>query len=259
MAPRLVPRLLALVQDPDANPEDIIELIRMDAAISTMIIAVCRSAAIQRGEEVSSVDDAIRCLGFLGVYRIVLLLAFKRGYSDSFYLYRDTPNRLWRRTILTGYFMEEFADEIGANRATYYSCGLLHAIGMFYIDWHGESRKLPPIQIEDRRQMLSAERALVGHCHTELSAMILEFWGFPDTITKTVGQCDAAASQIGIAPGARHLALAIRLACAPQSLVASLIKGTTSEDLISPTGLPLGPIVERVVRHLECSERFLAL
>lgn len=259
MAPRIVPRLLALLKDTDSNPEEIVEVIRLDPSLVARLIATCKSAAIQRGEEIASVDDAVRCLGFLEVYRIVVTVAFRGGFSDRFYAYQETPDELWRRSVLTGYFMEEFADEIGGNRVTNYSIGLLHAIGMFYIDWHCEDRELPKLPRQNRDAQLKREKEISGHTHTELTSMVLEYWGFPDTITSAIRLCDAPEIERAFFPEAVQLALSIRLASSPKDFLDALTNETMDEGLSSPGGKPLGPIIKRVFRHLEQSERFLAI
>lgn len=258
MAPRLVPKLLDLIQDPNSNTEEFIELIRMDPALSAAVLQACRSATVQRGDEVRSVDDAIRCLGFFAVFRLVILTAFKRGYSDRFFAYEDTPDLLWRRTIRTAYFMEEFADEAGLDRAVYYSCGLLHAIGRFYIDWNSEDRGLPQIPTGDRALMLDIERLRVGYTHTELTAMIMEYWNFPESIVEAIRLCDAGEADGERPPAAQHLALAIRLAHATAAELDTL--RTLSDDgdpsALTPSGLPLRATIDRVEQLLRSAERF---
>ena len=54
-APRIVPRLAALVKDPNMNPEDVIEVIRHDPALTARVIGACKSAAVHHGGEVSNV------------------------------------------------------------------------------------------------------------------------------------------------------------------------------------------------------------
>lgn len=259
MAPRIVPRLLALIQNPNANPEDIIELLRLDAALTAALIAVCRSAAIKRGDEVETVDDAVRCLGFLGVYRIVVLAAFKSGYSDHFYAYEDSPDALWRRTVMAGYYMDEFADELGGNRGLCYSCGLLHAIGMFYIDWHCEDRQLPSIPVSNRDLLLGIERTVTGTTHTELSATILDYWNFPAPIVEAIAYCDSIPELRHRHPLADALALAIRLASASKTELAQWSLPEVEDKITTPGGNSLGPAIQRVEQLMQSTEHFMTL
>lgn len=68
----LVPRLLLLLDDPEADPESLAELIRVDAGLTADVLRIANTAYFGRSERSATLQHAILRLGLNEVYRIVM-------------------------------------------------------------------------------------------------------------------------------------------------------------------------------------------
>lgn len=211
-APRVIPKLAALVRDPNINPEDVYEVIRHDPALTARLIALCRSASLNRQDDITTVAEAVQCLGFAQVYRIAVVVAFRNGFFIRFQAYRESADAVWRKALASACFMEEFAAEEGAPLGSAYTTGLLHMIGMFFLDWH--CSQIPGAVLEETslETQLANEKRLLGTTHLEVSAAALDYWGFPREVCEAIRLCGKP-EEAGIhADKAARLQAAIHLA-----------------------------------------------
>ena len=256
-APRIVPKLAALVKDPNMNPEDVIEVIRHDPALTARLIAACKSAAVNRGEEVHSVIDAVQCLGFTEVYRIAVVVAFRSGFCGRFQVYDESADIIWQRAVAAACFMEEFALEGEDDLGAAFTTGLLYMIGMFFVDWH--CAQLPGVRIPTRNllRQVEMERTRAGFGHMEISAMALEYWGFPTDIVEPIRWYLEPDKAGGHTKSARQLNFAVNLA---QDQAASRVRAVfanRNRPVTTPAGNPLPPIIDKVGRRTADAMEFL--
>lgn len=259
-APRIVPKLAALVRNPNLNPEDVIEVIRHDPSLTTRLIASCKSAAVHRGSEVTNVHEAVQCLGFAEVYRIAVVVAFRSGFCTRFKCYDASSDTVWQQAVSAACFMEEFAMETDDELGIAYTIGLLHMIGMFLIDWH--CSQIPGARISTRpfSRQLETEIKYIGLKHMEISAMALDFWGFPREISDPIrfyAQPEVAAPEYQLQ--AQRLQLAVGLAQDlnnPNLKAAILAK---QRPYLSPAGNPIENLLPKVQRRLQVALNFLKL
>ncbi len=256
-APRIVPKLAALVKDPNMNPEDVIEVIRHDPALTTRLIAACKSAAVNHGEEVHSVIDAVQCLGFTEVYRIAVVVAFRSGFCGRFQVYDESADVIWQRAVSAACFMEEFASEADADLGGAFTIGLLHMIGMFFVDWH--CAQLPGVRIPTRNlaRQIEIERSRAGYGHMEISAMALEFWGFPKDMIEPIRwymEPDKAGDH---ARSARQLNFAVNLAQDQAVSRVRAVFANRNRPVTTPAGNPLPPVIDKVEHRTQAAMAFL--
>jgi HD-like signal output (HDOD) protein len=185
-APRIIPKLAALVRDPNMNPEDVIDVIRHDPALTARLIAACKSAAFHRQVEVSNVIEAMQCLGFAEVFRIATVVAFRSSFSGPFHVYAESADEVWQRAVAAACFMDEFALEEEGDHWAAYTTGLLHMIGVFFIDWHCAGRSGDIIPLRSMSEQLRLEIKWTGFTHMELSALALDYWGFSREIYEPI-------------------------------------------------------------------------
>jgi len=259
-APRIVPKLAALVRNPNLNPEDVIEVIKHDPSLTTRLIASCKSAAVHHGAEVTNVHEAVQCLGFAEVYRIAVVVAFRSGFCTRFKSYDASSDAVWHQAVSAACFMEEFALEEDDELGTAYTVGLLHMIGMFLIDWH--CGQIPGARIPTRplSRQLETERKYVGLAHMEITAMALDFWGFPQEISAPIRfYCQPEEAPLALQGQARRLQLAVGLAQDlnnPNLKAAILAK---QRPYLSPAGSPIETLIPKVQRRIQVALNFLKL
>ncbi len=198
VAPQVLPKLQAMVSDCNTNPDDIRELIRMDAALSAMILKTANSAFYNPGYHIDSIDDAIMQLGFSDVYQIVTMLAFSDLMHEALPTYGLNAGEFWRRSVACALAMERLARKYSEDPGVAYTIGLLHGIGMIFLE--REIEKNPNINFksalpEDVAVALE-EMEIFGVNHANVSGAVMRKWGFSDEIVVPV-LCQFEPSEAG--------------------------------------------------------------
>jgi HD-like signal output (HDOD) protein len=257
-APRIIPKLAALVKDPNMNPEDVIEVIKHDPALTTRLIAACKSAAVNHGEDVATVVDAVNCLGFYKVYRIAVVIAFRSGFCCQFQAYEQSSDTIWQRAVATACFMEEFAEHEDDDLGVAYTIGLLHMIGMFLLDWHCSSIPGSRIPVRSLAKQIEAERLYCSITHMEVSALALDYWGFPEDVYGPIRWYATPGSAGPYATRALQLQLAVSLSHDVQNPLKAIF-GAKTKASMNPGNLPLETIIPRVQKRLQAAIDFLRI
>jgi HD-like signal output (HDOD) protein len=258
-APRIIPRLAVLVNDPNMNPDDVIEVIRHDPALTTRLMAACKSAAIHHGAEVTNVSEAVGCLGFAQVYRIAVVIAFRSGFCGRFQVYEESADAIWQRAVATACFMEEFALEQDGDLGSAYTIGLLHMIGMFLLDWHCAEIPGARIPVRNLAKQLEMERKYSAFTHLEATALALDFWGFPREIYEPIRWYDRPQEAGEFVTKASHLQLAVSLSHDLGSPAIKAVFGSRNRPQLSPGGQSLDSLIPKVQRRLQAAIDFLRL
>ena len=77
--PATVHKVTALINDPDSSLAELVDVIRLDQAITANILRMCNSAYFGLRHKVDNVHDAIMYLGRKNVVRAVLTAGCSRG------------------------------------------------------------------------------------------------------------------------------------------------------------------------------------
>ncbi len=70
-APKVLPALKRLLQDPNSSLADVVKLIRLDAAIAARVLQLSNSAYYNKGRPCQTIDTAVHRIGFDLVYELV--------------------------------------------------------------------------------------------------------------------------------------------------------------------------------------------
>ncbi|MDQ8184922.1 HDOD domain-containing protein [Pelagicoccus sp. SDUM812002] len=189
VAPQILPQLQAMVSDCNTNPDEIREMIRLDAALSSMILKTANSAYFNPGYHIDSIDDAIMQLGFNDVYQILTMLAFSDIMAKPLETYALGPGQFWRRSVACALAMERLARKYGEDPGVAYTIGLLHGIGMVFIEKELSSRgKEVAFQnsLPEDVAIASEEMEIFGLTHAKVGAAVMRRWGFSDEIVVPV-------------------------------------------------------------------------
>lgn len=189
VAPQILPKLQQMVSDCNTNPDEIRDMIRLDPALSSMILKTANSAYFNPGYHIDSVDDAIMQLGFSDVYQIITMLAFSDVMSKPLETYALSAGQFWRRSVACALAMERLARKYGEDPGVAYTIGLLHAVGMVFIERELQARGQ---EISFRNALpedvaiASEEMEIFGLNHAKVGASVMRRWGFSDEIVVPV-------------------------------------------------------------------------
>jgi putative nucleotidyltransferase with HDIG domain len=185
-------RLVELLDEPENNTQEVVEMIRGDALLTAKLLRICNSAALGLAEPVSSVDQAVLMLGFAQVLSLVISLAFGNAMTGTLPAYAVEADELWRHAFGAATAAEMLAARNlcpGVDGSVGFTAGLLHDIGKLVMAQSLTSELHWAIRQRLSGQALTtveAERQVVGTDHAEVGACLLHIWRLPDRIVEAV-------------------------------------------------------------------------
>jgi HD-like signal output (HDOD) protein len=188
--PAVMPRLMALLAEPESNTEDIIDLISLDPGLAAAVLRVSRSAFYgTRGQSVESLDDAVVAIGFKETYRLVALYSLSSTAREPLRLYGISTEQFWRKSVACALAMEMLCGEMGAPGTTGYTIGLLHALGEVFLDRmapHEGNGATPLIAFANPQPIPDQERNATGFTQAQAAAWAMRHWFFPESIVEPI-------------------------------------------------------------------------
>lgn len=231
--PHTVARLLSLLSVPEPDYEEVISIVGSDPVLTANILALCNSATYGLAQPVSSVNQAVLCLGFREIHGLVMAIGFGSQVSVELPGYGITSGGLWRHSLVTALLAPRvlcLAKTLGFDDATAYTAGLVHDIGKLaigeFLDEKARAEVLRNVE-QHGTSLLDAERSVIGCDHAEVGAVLLMQWGIPEVIVDAVRHhhnprldrgaplsavvhvADAIAHQTGASPGWGSFAIVI--------------------------------------------------
>lgn len=188
VSPQVLPKLQQMVSDCNTNPDEIRDMIRLEPAMSAMVLKTVNSAYFNPGYHIDSIDDGIMHLGFSDVYQICTMLAFTDVLAGDLPTYGVSAGGFWKRSVACALAMERLARKYGEDPAVAYTAGLLHGIGMVFME--KEIAKIPNVAFKNRLPediaLAKEELQIFGVNHAKVGASVLKRWGFSDEVVVPV-------------------------------------------------------------------------
>jgi len=252
-SPQLLAELGPRLQGADVELSEVTALLRRDVGLTARLIGMANSAAYARSEPAASLEDAVACVGYREVYRLVGAVAATQLADERLGYYGVDGRRLRENALFVALVMEELAESVGADSRAAYTMGLLRSVGKVALD--RLARKNPAIQPFDpgTGSLTDWERAHWGCTNVEVAGKILRGWRFPDETIAAIGNHYEPAGQ----PAASiHL---LNMAAGAADLRGFALPGEESywqfsEENFTRTGVDQGKLVwagERAFRTLE--------
>ncbi len=118
-------RLLAMVNKPETDLQEVTALIRQDSLLSVRLLRVINSAALRRAQEVTSINTAVMLLGLDRIRALVSMLALTK--------LEDSPHALQVQALTRGRFCERLAARIGLlDTDAAFTVGLFSCLDAFF-------------------------------------------------------------------------------------------------------------------------------
>lgn len=220
-----VVKLINLLNRPDTDADDVVEVVEQDPVLSAKLLGVCNSAAFATSEPVASTKQAVLFLGYREVYRLIVAIGFGGPLARSLPGYAIQDGELWHHSLMTGLITQAVLQETGTklfDSSVAYTAGLIHDIGKIVLgavlDADTQSRLLERIE-ETGCSRLEAEREMLETDHSEVGAALLRQWQLPAPLVEAAANhhqpvttpraqlsavvhlADCVAHEAGAAPG----------------------------------------------------------
>ena len=184
--PKVVQQLIDSFGAEDVSVDEIARHLATDPTLSAKLLRLANSAYFHVSRTVTTVDDALRMLGFVMVRNLVL----GSGISTAF---RNTPGMnlqlFWRYNLYTACASRWLAARAGENADLVFTVGLLHGIGQLQMHAGlGDSvlkldKKINALDAD----RADAERACLGFHYGDVTAGLARVWNFPGPVIAALG------------------------------------------------------------------------
>ncbi len=186
-APIILTKVLKLTSDPRSNIYDVSKCISADQALTAKVIHLSNSPIYGRIFPISSLNEAIKVLGFYQVKSIIITAA-------AFKIFQSTEQAgiahiLWGHSLATALASRLVVAKYGKlDREEAYLCGLLHDIGKLVL-----LRSLPNCYCEIVRMVqegklpfIQVEGKELGFNHVNVGHALLTKWKFPGNLISQI-------------------------------------------------------------------------
>jgi putative nucleotidyltransferase with HDIG domain len=186
--PATVHKVTALINDPDSSLSELVEVIRLDQAITANILRMCNSAYFGLRHKVDNVHDAIMYLGKQNVVRAVMAAGTSRFFKDT-PGYEAEAKELWEHAVGTALMSQILAKKILKREdPQLFTAALLHDIGKIILGEfvHEKYHEIKDDMSARTCSFLDAEEAILGMNHAVIGGVITAGWHFPKDIQHAI-------------------------------------------------------------------------
>ncbi len=177
-------RLRTLLASPDTEMEEIVNLIRLDPALTFHVVRMSNSVLFGAREKNDTLEGAVGRVGFLEIHRLVSLAAGKQLCQGDLTAYRLTAVRLWENSVATAAAAEVLAIPAGLDAGLCYAAGLMRNLGRVILNSLAAGHQYPG---EAEWPFVSEwEQKVFGTTSADVTSVLLEHWRFPAEIVDAV-------------------------------------------------------------------------
>lgn len=185
--PKLLHELMQSFNDENARIDEIAAKIAMDQVISVKVLRMANSAALRRGNEITSIEQAVIRLGFNRLRSVVVA----SGIISSF---KAPPGfdklHFWTQTFQVATIARTLAQQTtSVDPETAFTCALIHNIGELLIQSTlPEEAGLINLAIEKGSSRVDAQREMLGYDYAQLGAELARRWNLSPAFVDAIAQ-----------------------------------------------------------------------
>lgn len=180
-SPQIFAKLCVLLDDLNSDPGRVVELISVDAGLSSRVLRLSNSVFFRGSLSVESLDEAIGRVGFREVHKIVGIAMTEQAFQDGLPAYHLAAKDVFNNSVATALAMEIIAGQAGEDEHEAYTVGLLRQIGKLVLGRILEKERpgtMSPLT-GDLAVWEQAQFKITSH---EATAMVLESWKLPPNV-----------------------------------------------------------------------------
>lgn len=189
--PEVVFKINKMVNDEHASAADMGWVFSQDPGLATRLLRIANSSMYGGMRQIDSVTRAVAILGTEQIRDIVISTTAAKGFegiSNDILSVAD----FWHHSLYCALLARALAEKSRqANPDTLFTAGLLHDIGHLIMLNRIPQEELAAIMLtaqgEASRDLIEAERELLGFDHTAVGECLVQQWHLPDVI----GECIA--------------------------------------------------------------------
>ncbi len=182
-------KLMHVMGDPQSTLDNIVDAIKYDQAVTGQVLKLCNSSFFGLSRKVTSLNDAMRCLGTIKVLQLVMSFHTNNMLSSEQHGYGLEPGVLWKHSVAVALASSLFAQRLRLPDAgLVFTAGLLHDIGKVILNEYvaEDFAEIVRRVTENHMSFVEAEQEVLGFSHEEVGGMIAERWKLPPAIVRCI-------------------------------------------------------------------------
>jgi putative nucleotidyltransferase with HDIG domain len=187
--PEIVVRLLQASRDPNSDLREMVELIRLEPALTTKVLRLCNSSFYGLPRRIKSIKEALIYLGTDTLINFILAGCLSTYYQQAQEGYGLSEGELWRHSVACGLAARRLAAGSSDDEAAEaFTAGLLHDIGKIALNPYvaAEQGRIAKLVRERGVSFEAAEREVLGFSHTDAGAQMARAWNLPDSLVAAI-------------------------------------------------------------------------
>jgi putative nucleotidyltransferase with HDIG domain len=212
--PKLLPQLLGILADPNADVSRVVDVVVLDPALTIRVLQLCNSAYFGFSQRVETVAEAVARLGFHGIFQIVAVVSGEK-FLQTAHTRAIDADRLWRHLVYSAFAAQAIGRRTGADENFLFTAGLLHDFGKIPLAevLQGDYAALVTDSGLSGRVLCDLETASFGMNHAEVGAELLRRWDFSPAFVTNIqfhhapggaGECEGLAACLALADVIAH-------------------------------------------------------
>lgn len=186
--PRILPRLLAVLNDPDASSDDVVSIIKLEPTLAAQVLRLSNSSHYAFATPSHTLDEAFGRLGMREIYKLAASAVSMSFSTEPLPAYGLEAQEMWETAVACAVSMEKLSVPTDVDPAEGYSIGLFHNIGKIVIARRAAQAMGRVFEMVERERIEQtvAERTILGMDHVTASALLLEHWQFPESMVAPI-------------------------------------------------------------------------
>ncbi|MEJ2397615.1 MAG: HDOD domain-containing protein [Gammaproteobacteria bacterium] len=219
--PEVVLRISEMVNDDQMGAADVDRVIGQDPGLAMRLLKIANSPMYGSMRQIDSISRAVAIIGTRQIRDIVISTTAAK-------VFEGIPNDLisvadfWHHSLYCALLARALAEQTKmANADTLFTAGLLHDIGHLIMLNRIPQEELAAIMLtvqgEASRDLIDADRELLGFDHTEVGAHLAREWHLPEVIVECIAYHHQPAQAKDYGSAVAHIHIANAIASLPYS------------------------------------------
>lgn len=185
--PVVATKVMQLIESENATAEEIARVVSSDPAVAARVLKISNSSFYGCQRQIQTLSHAIMVLGFSTLKSLVVAASVKQVYKP----YGLTEKMLWEHSFGAGLAARIIAKTTRTvNEEEAFLGGLFHDIGKIIMNTmdHQKFQTVMEICYNEGISFSDAEQQIYPYHHSEVGAMVIKKWNFPEILMNAVAQ-----------------------------------------------------------------------
>jgi putative nucleotidyltransferase with HDIG domain len=182
--PAIVNQILDTLSDENAGMALLVRHLQSDPVISARVLSAAnRLIRHSAREPVADIHTAVSYLGLTQLHKVVVTTSLLDFATSS-----QCSSQFWEHSLAVGVAAQELAPQFGVNPDHALVAGLLHAVGVLWINYH-HPQEYQQVLMEHQlkaQDIFEAEHSILGTDHGHIGDLLARQWGLPAEITGAI-------------------------------------------------------------------------